>query len=383
MSVSLHLVQLVMLLTVFPILAMLFTVFLAQRCFQNHQRQVYSVDDRHGVEILESVSIGGIKQWIHIRGRNKDNPILLYLHGGPGWPHIGWYDAIQRPWENHFTVIQWDQRQTGKSYQSMKSIGHTISHQQYRQDAEEMIAFLRNRFSVEKIFLMGTSYGSYLGMHMVKKRPEWFYAYVGVGQVVAIDRHIKAEYELLLAYAKEHDQPELADKIETIKQDTDPDNPAKSFYKNSSYLMDQASRIGKAYCKSLNSMFSIVSFEKWVSPHYTLKDNFYRKFGSSHDASHPFAKEFMQYNLPKEIGSSFEVPIFFFTGSHDYHVAFTVTDQWFKSINAPFKEQIWFHDSAHVPFQTEPAAFAAALINHVLPMASDAYSIPQGSIRFE
>ena len=354
-----------------------------RRLLQSHHHAIYAVQDKHGIERLESATIGGIQQWLHIRGRKKDNPLLLFLHGGPGWPHIGWYDAIQRPWENHFTVVQWDQRQTGKSYQSLNALGDTLSHQQYLQDAEEVITYLRQTFAVDKIILMGTSYGSYLGMHLIKKHPDWFYAYVGVGQVVAMAEHVEAEQSLLLAEAKQQGNTALVNRIHSIQQETDPDKPELSFYHNAGYLMDQASRMGKAYCNSLSSMLSLVALEKWFSPHYTLRDNVNRQFGSSHDASHPFAKAFMHYDLPREIGSEFDVPIFFFTGSHDYHVAYTVTDRWFQQIKAPHKEQLWFEDSAHVPFQTEPAAFAAALIHHVLPMTQSEQHSSEGSIRFE
>ena len=107
-----------------------------RKAIQDYNRSVYGVRSSEGIEMLKSVPIGGVDQWIHVRGRNKDNPILLFLHGGPGWPHIGWHDANQRPWENYFTVIQWDQRQAGKSYFPMRKGGDSISIKQYVSDAE-------------------------------------------------------------------------------------------------------------------------------------------------------------------------------------------------------------------------------------------------------
>ena len=87
----------------------------AREVLQKHLTTTYAVKDPKGIEELKPVKIGGVDQWLHIRGRNRNNPVLLYLHGGPGAPNIGFFDAIQRPWEDYFTVVQWDQRQTGKS----------------------------------------------------------------------------------------------------------------------------------------------------------------------------------------------------------------------------------------------------------------------------
>ena len=112
---------------------------------QNSYSTLFAAKNKGAVEELEPVDINGTKQWIHVRGRNKNNPLLLFLHGGPGWSNIGWYDAIQRPWENHFTVVQWDQRQAGKSY--APNLAETISHQQYISDTEAIISYLRDKFS--------------------------------------------------------------------------------------------------------------------------------------------------------------------------------------------------------------------------------------------
>jgi pimeloyl-ACP methyl ester carboxylesterase len=348
-----------------------FMFFYGRKVLQKHIQSTYAVRDPEGVELLTTVSIGGIDQWIHARGRNGKNPILLFVHGGPGWPNIGWHDAIQRPWENYFTVVQWDQRQSGKSYQSMSKIGHTLSRQQYLQDAEDMVQHLQERFGTRKIFLMGTSYGTNIGMHLAKKHPDWFYAYIGIGQVVTKLESVRVEYELLLNYTRENGLTEFNAELKALDDYPDPANPAQSFYDNALRLQDIGSRIGKAYPDSMSALFSMAAINKLISPLYTLKDNFNRKYGGGPDAKHPFAEEFIHYDLPKELGYKFELPIFFFTGAHDYHIPYHLTDEWFKKIEAPYKEQVWFQDSAHVPFQTEPAAFVMALVNKVLPMAKE------------
>lgn len=342
-----------------------------RKAIQDYNRSVYGVRSSEGIEMLKSVPIGGVDQWIHVRGRNKDNPILLFLHGGPGWPHIGWHDANQRPWENYFTVIQWDQRQAGKSYFPMRKGGDSISIKQYLSDAEAMIEHIREEFGHQKIFLMGTSFGTYLSMRMVSKHPDWFHAYIGVGQVVKMTDHARGEFDELYKYASKHGLVELKKELEDLEPYPDPDNIAQSFFANGNVLMDHSSRLGKAYPDSVAALFSMAAIGKWISPHYTLTDNLHRKFGSVPDARHPFAEEFMQYDLPAEIGVDFDVPIFFFSGKHDFHVSFDIADRWFQTINAPVKEHVVFEDSAHVPFQTEPGEFLMALVQKVLPVMKE------------
>ena len=133
--------------------------------------------------------------------------------------------------------------------------------------------------------------------------------------------------------------------------------------------MESESKFGKAYPHGLSGLVKSTNIEKWLSPLYSLRDNFNRIIADEPDASHPFSTEFVEYDLPAEVGCKFEVPIFFFTGAHDFHVAYSMSDQWFNNIESTYKEHIWFHHSAHVPFETEPGEFLIALVQKVLPMA--------------
>ena len=156
----------------------------AREVMQKHITTTYAVTDPKGIEELKSVNIGGVEQWIHIRGRNRDNPVLLFLHGGPGATVIGALDAAQRPWEDYFTVVTWDQRQTGKSYYPADDENAPLTIQRFIDDTEELLQYLRDYLNKDKLFILGSSWGSLLGMNMVKRRPEWVHAYIGVGQLV-------------------------------------------------------------------------------------------------------------------------------------------------------------------------------------------------------
>ena len=122
----------------------------ARETMQEHISTTYSVRDPEGIEELQAVKIGGVDQWLHIRGRNRDNPILLYLHGGPGFGMIGCMDAVQRPWEDYFTVVHWDQRQTGKSYYPADDEKQPLTINQFVSDTEEVIEYVLTQLKKEK-----------------------------------------------------------------------------------------------------------------------------------------------------------------------------------------------------------------------------------------
>ena len=137
-----------------------------------------------GLEVLEEVSIGGSRQWISIRGLNRANPVLLMIHGGPGSTTMPISWAFQTPWEDFFTVVQWDQRAAGKNFRTADTtaLASTLTVDRMVSDAKEMVAHLRKRLGKDRIVVLGFSWGTQIGLQLAQRRPEWLYAYVGVGQ---------------------------------------------------------------------------------------------------------------------------------------------------------------------------------------------------------
>ena len=349
----------------------------ARETIQKHLSMTYAVTDSKGIEELKSFKIGGIDQWLHIRGRNRNNPVLLYLHGGPGFPHIGWMDAIQRPWEDYFTIVQWDQRQTGKSYYSANDETDPFTVQRMVEDTKEVIQTLRRHLNQDKLFVLGHSWGSVLGMHIVKHHPDWLYAYIGVGQVVNLMDNERVLFERLLSHAKEQKENELVAKLEGISPYPNPDDPGKSFVDDSDLVRRELSRLaGESGMRHLfwDDVLKMVAFDRAVSPHLTLTDISHSVLGDDvalFRSPYRFTTEFMAIDLPSDVGSSFEVPIFFFTGSHDWHTPRLLSDKWFSQINAPYKELIHFEESSHIIVNEEPGKVLTALVNKVLPLAQN------------
>ena len=350
----------------------------AREILQRHLTTTYAVQDPKGIEELKPVKIGGIDQWLHIRGRNRSNPVLLYLHGGPGAPMIGWMDAILRPWEDYFTIVLWDQRQVGKSYYPASDETEPLTVQRMVEDTEEVIQYLRHHLNQDKLFLVGHSWGSVLGMHMVKRHPDWLHAYIGFGQVVNLMDNERVLYERLLGHAREQKEHQLISKLEAIAPYPNREHPSKSFIESSQLVRRELSRLaGETMMHHLlwDDALKMMAFNQLISPHITETDISNRVFGDEAAVMRSpdgFTKEFTEIDLPKDVGSSFEVPIFFFSGAHDWHTPTSLSDQWFSQINAPFKELIHFEESSHLIINEEPGKVLTALVNKVLPMAQAA-----------
>jgi pimeloyl-ACP methyl ester carboxylesterase len=165
--------------------------------------QDYAVTTPNGIDEARYVAIGGLDQWITIRGEDKNNPVLLLLHGGPGDATNPWGYAGFRTWLKVFTVVQWDQRGAGRTFgKSGLSSGPTITIERMTQDGIELAEWLRKTLQKDKIIIVGHSWGSTLGVFMAKARPDLFHAFVGTGQVADPARNYSVAYEELLKKAE-------------------------------------------------------------------------------------------------------------------------------------------------------------------------------------
>ena len=355
------------------VLLMIAACLYARKRIQQHTARLFKIRSLNGIEKLETIEVNGVNQCLQIRGQDKSNPVLLFIHGGPGMTHIGWYEGLQRPWEDFFTVVQWDQRQAGKSYGSVAKLGDSLSNQQMLADAEVVVDYLRQSLSKEKIFVMGWSYGSYLGIKLAKSRPDWLYAYIGVSQSVNVTESIRVEHAKLLDYDTQQKDRALENQLKAMMPRPAPGNKMASFLEHSYFITSTLFNIGK-FDLSPEDYESITRFGYLTSPHYSLRDLFNLYFGDPCPAftlpETNFGREFMDIDLPAEVGITFSVPIVFLSSLQDWHVPFDLTDQWFKQIEAPYKKQVIFEDSFHVPAFTVPGKFLCALVDSALPLAN-------------
>lgn len=314
-------------------------------------RPIYSIDGKKAIAQLEEIELGKLKQSILIRSTHTKNPILLFIHGGPGMPLMYLSHSFQRPLEERFMVVHWDQRGAGKSYSPDIPV-NTIHVEQYLSDALQLIDTLRARYHQRKIFLVGHSWGTYLSSILVHRHPELFHAYISVGQVVDSKMSRTIQKQFLFAKAKQANDTSLIRKL----QDT-------SFTNFENYLFQYGGEL-----KNSTSYMPLV-ITGLASTEYTFQNVLDVAKGPQFCAKH------MRYNAIK--GSilnevkNYEVPVFFLTGSYDYTTPAPLIDEYYQKIQAPTKEMIWFDESAHFPFYEEPNKFDSVLIHKILKMMKE------------
>ena len=309
----------------------------------------------NSITSLEKVKIGDINQYLLIRGHDVNNPVLLFLHGGPGSPEMGIANLFQRRAEEFFTIVHWDQRGAGKSY-SKKITEETLNIEQFISDTHELIHLLRKRFNKEKIYLLGHSWGTVLGILVVQRYPELFHAYIGMGQVINIIENEKISFQYTLDAAKKAGNKKVINKLESLEPPYVGDLKALRF---------QRKWLAK-YGGALHNEKSIMAVMKkmLVSPEYSLKD--LPKFIKGMIKSLKVMwGQLTEINFLEQV-PELKIPIFFFVGRYDYQVPFELVEIFYKKLKAPKKFLIWFENSGHFPNFEEPDKFQEALISEVL-----------------
>ena len=294
-----------------------------------------------------AVPIGGHDQAMMIRGRSVDNPVLLYLAGGPGGTDLGAMRA-DVTLEQHFVVVTWEQRGAGKSYSALDPVD-TLTLDQMMADTYEVTNYLRDRFAEEKIYLVGNSWGTILGTLVVQQHPELFHAYVGTGQMVSPRETDIMFYEDTLAWAERTGNNNLA---ATLRQNGPPP------YDN---LLDYEPAISHEH--DWNPYPDLDASKEMPSnlfvPENSLMDrvNGLRSFLDTFSVLYPQLQEIdFREDVP-----SLEVPVYMVIGKHEARGRAVLANEWFEMLNAPSKEMIVFEHSGHRPLFEEPATFAAVM----------------------
>jgi pimeloyl-ACP methyl ester carboxylesterase len=327
-------------------------------------RKIVSPD---GVEDLLPVMINGATEWLSIRGRDRRNPVLLFLHGGPGSPAMPEAYTFQSPWEDFFTVVQWDQRGTGKTYAANdpKALASTMTIEQMTSDAEEVTRYLQKRFAKRKIFLLGHSWGTVLGVALAQRHPEWFYAYLGVGQFVNLKKNEEEGYQFALDQARAHQNIDAERELLALA-------PYPGAAGQLTFDRIGAQRKWLTYYGGMTygrTNFAYDSNAWELSPDYTDKELDAIDDGGLYSLTHLLGPvEAIDY----ESVTDFKCPIFLFEGRHDYATSHTLAEDWFNHIKAPSKKFEWFENAAHMVMLEEPGLFLYRLVSDLYPLAAKA-----------
>ncbi len=327
----------------------------------------------NGVQETFETTLGGARQVVNVRGAERANPILVFIHGGPGAVEMPVAWTFQRPWEDYFTVVQYDQRGAGRSFplNDPKALAPTLTPDRYRDDAIELIDQLRARYRKRKVVLVGLSWGSVVGLSVAAKRPDLLYAYVGIGQLIDFRENERVGLVWTLGEARRDGNAAAVAELEALRP-----------YPGAGPLdltKTATERRWNMYYGGLAAGRSDADFylhSGRLSPEYTAADR------KAWDDGSDFT---MAALWPRLADVSFakldrlDVPVVLFLGRHDYTVPAPIAAAWLDRLHAPTKTAVWFEHSAHLPMVEEPGRTFAALLDYVRPLAAEGEQPPRQS----
>jgi len=337
------------------LLAAVVTIGVLRGYWQRRSADRIRITSPNGIASLEKISLGGVNQWIQIRGDDTAKPILLFLHGGPGFPQMP-FAHLNAELEQHFVVVQWDQRGAGKSY-SRSVPDESMRMAQFVSDAHELVQLLLARFGARKCYLVAHSWGSLFGAQLVARYPDLFFSYVGIGQTVDLPQSEQVLYQFALDSAQsERNEKAIAD-LERIGRPPHSDADHKFMEKWVTYYSE------REHPSLSRSWMTRLAFE---SPAYSWLDLFKIPIGVRYSYQRLWREIFYETSLFKQ-APRIDVPVYFFLGRHDKVVTSEVAQRYFDALDAPRGKQIvWFEQSGHWPHFEEPEKYRATLIHQVL-----------------
>ncbi len=318
-----------------------------------------SMADIKKIDSVESIKLGSQTQWIYITGNNTDNPILLVIHGGPGFAMLPLFHYNNKKLENKFTIINWDQRGAGRSYDPKLK---KLTLEQLVSDAHDLTTLLKSRFKQNKIFILGHSTGSIIAVLLVKRYPEDYYAYVGVGQVVNF-----AETEQL-SYAFAYEEALRTNNKKAIKELQKIGEPNEKGNYRSEYGYDVTEKWVEYFGGELHNHKSLDSVYDEI-----FESSIYEHAHQQLLKGYEFSQILFDYGMrdfdAEKEASTIDVPVYLFSGKYDHDTTTVLTKRYFDILKAPIKNFIIFPHSAHFPFYEEPKLFNKEMLELVLPNA--------------
>lgn len=300
------------------------------------------------------IEVNGTTQGMFIKSTNIDNPVLLFLHGGPGMPEYFLTKQYPTGLENDFTVVWWDRRGAGLSF-SPKIPRESQTIEQSIQDTITVTNYLRERFKKEKIYLLGHSGGSFIGIQVAKRSPTLYYAYIGMAQMVYQVKSEKLAYEYMLPKYREMGDSRMVRLLE--QNPVTLSVPLPLGYEK---IRDEAMhRLGVGSTRDMDSVITGVFLPSWRFPEYTLREkiNLWRGKFLTHAV---MWNEMIAIDLNKQF-TEFDLPIYFLEGKYDYTCSYDLAYEYYSNLKAPIKGFYTFENSAHSPIFEEPDKMRAVL----------------------
>lgn len=308
-------------------------------------RAVYNRTPEGGINESMYVDVNGTKQWINIYGEDLNNPVLLYLHGGPGsaTSHIDY--VITRKWADEYTVVTWDQRNCGKSYDSSQN-ETVLTKEMFLTDGKELTEFILEYLSKDKITILGHSWGSILGANLVLEYPEYYECFIGAGQLVDYLENEEAFKQEALIWAEGDEEA-----LQLVNQLT-PDNTTVEHFGIKNEIMQKYGYDIMVNGADYNLITTII-----FNPNYSIADWIkYLKADMSSYLDFYTSDEFAEFSLKGKV--DYQVPFYNINGDKDYQTNYKLAADYFEHVNAPYKQMYIMENMTHGLLESDSEGFS-------------------------
>jgi pimeloyl-ACP methyl ester carboxylesterase len=316
----------------------------------------------NSIASLEKIKLGGVDQWLIIRGHDVNKPVLLFLSGGPGSSEAGRVMRFNQELEKHFVVVIWEQRGCDKSYPSLNPKS-ALTVDQYAADIIELTDILRERFDEKKIYLVGHSWGTIIGTRAVQARPDLFHAYIGTAQMVDVREADQDIYQLLLEHSRKTGDTQSIQTLEELGEPPymvkNPILPYSTFF-GLEYAFFQGADIKDEEFRREGDLLLLM----FKQPEYGWLDRLYYilSLKDTFNAVYPQLQDF-DFRLD---AATLDLPVYMILGRYDINGTYWLAEEYFKTLQAPHKQLYIFEDSGHGMIWEEAEKYHDIMINTVL-----------------
>ena len=314
------------------------------------------------------VRLGGLEQWMMIRGENVANPVLVVLHGGPGFSDTAFLRYHTPELEKSFTVVYWDQRGTGRSYSpAIPRSSMTVA--QFMADLDELVDLVRTRLDNDKVAILGHSWGSALGVLYTARLAEKVAAYVGVAQVGDWAASEVASYAKAVAEAERQGNHAVLKKLRAIGPP--PHTVANVFIERTCAERLRGGLKPKALWATTRMVLG--------APEASLLElrSTMRAFRFCMES---MWAEVSRLNLIEDV-PALEVPVVFMVGRRDPWIPAEISVAYFDMLRAPSKKMVFFEESGHEPFVDEPSKFVTVMNDVLRPLCGHSPEVRPGAYK--
>ena len=305
------------------------------------------------------IDVNGDKQHLHIRSNKPDGEVLLFVHGGPGVCDRSWVMPSQSKYlADYCVMVCWDQRMAGKSYNNANK-DKPITIEMMVEDMHEVVEYLKKRFNKEKINFVGHSWGSILGVCYLTKYPETIDSYVGMGQFVNGPINEKMSYDFVVNYAKEHNDSKALKDLEMIGE------PINGLYKGGiphlTIQRNYMTKYGGGCYKEKENIFKSVLVPFFTSGEYNIITDIMKYYKGTFLCLDKLWTEVVSLKFDEDV-KKLDTKVYLFQGDHDQNTPTVLAKKWFDNLEAPYKEYVPFHESAHSPIKEEVELWGKTLV---------------------